>query len=217
MESQKNTKVVIALLIIIIAILSALCVLFATGTISFKSNDTEVNNSNQNDTKNDSLEQNTNNSEAKNITVDNIKEIFKVVYNYYALPEVYCGKTESKIVEIYGTSRKVSVDFTTYDEMLNSLKKYMSVEVIAGKSPWGATAKEYYLEKDGKLYCEETNKGYPYGNGNVEIEITNQSDNKIDCIATMELIDMSNNKTYDKVNITLELKDNNWIITSYKK
>ena len=217
MESQKNTKVVIALLIIIIAILSALCVLFATGTISFKSNDTEVNNSNQNDTKNDSLEQNTNNSEAKNITVDNIKEIFKVVYNYYALPEVYCGKTESKIVEIYGTSRKVSVDFTTYDEMLNSLKKYMSVEVIAGKSPWGATAKEYYLEKDGKLYCEETNKGYPYGNGNVEIEITNQSDNKIDCIATMELTDMSNNKTYDKVNITLELKDNNWIITSYKK
>ena len=93
----------------------------------------------------------------------------------------------------------------------------MSTEVIAGKSPWGATAKEYYLEKDGKLYCEETNKGYPYGNGNVEIEITNQSDNKIDCIATMELIDMSNNKTYDKVNITLELKDNNWIITSYKK
>ena len=33
----------------------------------------------------------------------------------------------------------------------------------------------------------------------------------------MELIDPDNNKTYDKVNITLELKDNNWIITSYKK
>ena len=30
----------------------------------------------------------------------------------------------------------------------------------------------------------------------------------------MELIDPNNNKTYDKVNITLELKDNNWIITS---
>ena len=101
--------------------------------------------------------------------------------------------------------------------MLNSLKKYMSTEVIAGKSPWGATAKEYYLEKDGKLYCEETNKGYPYGNGNVEIEITNQSTDKVESVATMELIDSENNKTYDKVNITLELKDNNWIITSYKK
>ena len=33
----------------------------------------------------------------------------------------------------------------------------------------------------------------------------------------MELIDPDNNKTYDKVNITLELKDNNWIITSQNK
>ena len=217
MESQKNTKVVIALLIIIIAILSALCILFATGTISLKSNDAEVNNPEQNANKNNDLNQNANNSETKNITVDNIKEIFEAAYNYYELPEVYCGKTESKIVEIYGTSRKASVDFTTYDEMLNSLKKYMSIEVIAGKSPWSATAKEYYLEKDGKLYCNETYKGNIYNWGNVEIEITNQSADKVESVATMELIDPDNNKTYDKVNITLELKDNNWIITSYKK
>lgn len=210
MEKQKNNKTVIILLIIIIAILSALCVLFATGTISFKSNDTEVNNPNQSANKN-------NDSETKNITTEDIKEIFKVAYNYYESPAVYCGKTESKIIEINGTSRKASTEFTTYDEMLNSLKKYMSTEVIAGKSPWGATTKEYYLEKDGKLYCNETNKGYIYGMGNVEIEITNQSANKVDCVATMELIDPDNNKTYDKVNITLELKDNNWIITSYKK
>ena len=38
MENQKNNKGVIALLIVIIVILSALCVLFATGTISLKSN-----------------------------------------------------------------------------------------------------------------------------------------------------------------------------------
>ena len=201
---EKNDKVVIILLIIIIAILSALCVLFATGTITFKPTDTEVNNPNQSTD---------NNSETKNIKT----EIFKVAYNYYESPAVYCGKTESEIVEINGASRKASAEFTTYDEMLKSLKKYMSIEVIAGKSPWSATAKEYYLEKDGKLYCNETNKGYIYNWGNVEIEITNQSANKVDCVATMELIDPDNNKTYDKVNITLELKDNNWIITSYKK
>lgn len=217
MEKQKNNKTVIVLLIIIIAILSTLCVLFATGTISFKSNDTEVNNPNQSANKNNDSDQNNNNSETKNITAEDIKEIFKVAYNYYELPVVYCGKTESEIIEINGASRKASIDFTTYDEMLNSLKKYMSTEVIASKSPWGATTKEYYLEKDGKLYCEETYKGYIYGMGNVEIEITNQSANKVDCVATMELIDPDNNKTYDKVNITLELKDNNWIITSYKK
>ena len=207
---EKNNKTVIILLIIIIAILSALCVLFATGTISFKSNDTEVNNPNQSANKN-------NDSETKNITTEDIKEIFKVAYNYYELPAVYCGKTESEIVEINGASRKASAEFTTYDEMLNSLKKYMSIEVIAGKSPWSATAKEYYLEKDGKLYCNETNKGYIYNWGNVEIEITKQSADKVESVATMELIDPDNNKTYDKVNITLELKDNNWIITSYKK
>ena len=205
---EKNNKTVIILLIIIIAILSALCVLFATGTITFKPTDTEVNNSNQSTD---------NNSETKNIKTEDIKEIFKVAYNYYELPAVYCGNTESEIVEINGASRKASAEFTTYDEMLNSLKKYMSIEVIAGKSPWSATAKEYYLEKDGKLYCNETYKGNIYNWGNVEIEITNQSADKVESVATMELIDPDNNKTYDKVNITLELKDNNWIITSYKK
>ena len=217
MENQKNNKTVIVLLIIIIAILSALCVLFATGTISFKSNNTEVNNPNQSANKNNDSDQNNNNSETKNIKTEDIKEIFKVAYDYYESPVVYCGKTESEIVEINGVSRKASTEFTTYDEMLNSLKKYMSIEVIAGKSPWSATAKEYYLEKDGKLYCNETYKGYIYNWGNVEIEITNQSTDKVESVATMELIDPENNKTYDKVNITLELKDNNWIITSYKK
>lgn len=53
MENQKNNKRVIALLIVIIVILSVLCVLFATGTISFKSNDVynDENNSIINDTK----------------------------------------------------------------------------------------------------------------------------------------------------------------------
>ena len=110
---EKNDKVVIILLIIIIAILSALCVLFATGTITFKPTDTEVNNPNQSTD---------NNSETKNIKTEDIKEIFKVAYNYYESPAVYCGKTESEIVEINGAPRKASAEFTTYDEMLKSLK-----------------------------------------------------------------------------------------------
>ena len=93
----------------------------------------------------------------------------------------------------------------------------MSVEVISGKTPWAATTKEYYLEQDGKLYCEETYKGYMYGHGNIEVEITSQTENKVICVATMELTDPSENKTYDKVNLVLENIDGNWIITSYKK
>ena len=43
MKEQKNNKGVIILLIVIILILSVLCVLFATGTIQFKSNESENN------------------------------------------------------------------------------------------------------------------------------------------------------------------------------
>ena len=52
MESQKNNKGIITLLIIIIAILSVICILLATGTISFNSNkennDIDNNKTNQN-------------------------------------------------------------------------------------------------------------------------------------------------------------------------
>ena len=41
--------------------------------------------------------------------------------NYYELPAVYCGKTESEIVEINGVSRKASAEFTL--EKLESLLK----------------------------------------------------------------------------------------------
>ena len=48
MENQKNNKGVITLLLVIIVILSALCVFFATGTIGFKSNDIDNNEINGN-------------------------------------------------------------------------------------------------------------------------------------------------------------------------
>ena len=48
MENQKNNKGVIALLIVIIVILSTLCILFATGTISFNSNKANENDINEN-------------------------------------------------------------------------------------------------------------------------------------------------------------------------
>ena len=42
-ENQKNNKGVIVLLIILVIILSVLCVLFATGTISFKNSEVDNN------------------------------------------------------------------------------------------------------------------------------------------------------------------------------
>lgn len=148
---------------------------------------------------------------------DKIKEIFNFAYNYFEMPFVYCGKTDNKYEEIYGIARSVSTEFTTYNEMLNSVKKYMTIDVIINKSPWAATTREYYLEKDGKLYCNNTNKGYIYEQGNIDINITNSTENKVTFIGTIELTDPDNVKTYDKVNVILENINNNWIITSYEK
>lgn len=58
METQNNNKGVIALLIVIIIILATLCVLFATGTISFNSNKANNNDTNENVNKNNNIETN---------------------------------------------------------------------------------------------------------------------------------------------------------------
>lgn len=61
MEKQNNNKGVVTLLILIIVILGTLCVLFATGTISFntnKANDSDINDSNQTNS-NNNIETNT--------------------------------------------------------------------------------------------------------------------------------------------------------------
>lgn len=148
---------------------------------------------------------------------EEIKEIFDFTYNYFEMPFVYCGKTDNKFAEIYGTARYISTEFTTYDEMLNSLKKYMTIDVIVSKTPFAATTKEYYLEKDGKLYCDDTYKGYIYEQENIDINITNSNENIITFVGTMELSDGDNNTIYDKADVILEYINESWIVTSYKK
>lgn len=154
---------------------------------------------------------------SSDITEQEIKNIFDFVYDYYELPEVYCGENEI-ITDINDEMHMyhLSTEYSTYNEMLNDLKKYMSMEVIS-KGNFASTNKDFYVEKDGKLYCVEQYKGYPYGRGEIDIEITSKNENTIAGLATMELTDMSNNKTYDKVNITLEKNNDNWIVTSYEK
>ena len=65
---NKNIKGLITLLIVIIVILSGLCVLFATGTISFKSNDVDNNEINHNINENNKVEiDDTNNNSQEDI------------------------------------------------------------------------------------------------------------------------------------------------------
>lgn len=60
MENKNNNKIIIALLVVIIVILSVLCILFATGTISFKSNNVDTNKPSDNVTDNNNETNNTN-------------------------------------------------------------------------------------------------------------------------------------------------------------
>ena len=90
MENQKNNKGVIALLIVIIVILSTLCVLFATGTISFKSNDVANNETNENINDDNNVENNDENNSIINDTKEETTD--KYFYdvkdlNVKALPE----------------------------------------------------------------------------------------------------------------------------------
>ena len=98
MENQKNNKGVIALLIVIIVILSVLCVLFATGTISFNSNKANENEINENANDN-------NNTENKNETNQNI-----TIDDDFGKNDTFSASSESGIVEIIGYSETKELD-----------------------------------------------------------------------------------------------------------
>lgn len=83
MESQKNNKIVILLLVVIIVILSVLCVLFATGTISLKSNDNDVDNNEINENVNEENNDNNSNNYIKTIN-DKVRINVTQDYNEYA-------------------------------------------------------------------------------------------------------------------------------------
>jgi len=101
-ENQKNNKGVIALLIVIIIILSTLCVLFATRTISFnvdKENDNNVNEDNK-------LEQ-------KEYNADDYIVLEDVVFN---------SKVSTKKVKLKNLDDNVTKDFyEQQDDVINSI------------------------------------------------------------------------------------------------
>ena len=207
MEEKRNNKGVIVLLVVIIILLSVLCILFATDTINFNENKENENNCNV-------VEAVVNNK----ISEWEIKEKFAFVYDYNVLPFVYCGETQMDSVKINEKDYEYSYEFNTYDEMLNYLKQYMSVDVISSKRAFAATDRNNYLEKDNNLYCLKTYKGYMYGHNVKDIEIVKEENNKVIFVGNMELTwPYDGNKTYDKVNCTIEYIDNNWIITSFEK
>ena len=147
---------------------------------------------------------------------DELTDKFREAYNYFEEPNAYFGTLymrSSSLEEEDGKVYYASYQFESYEEMINYLKGIMSEELINKKQ---SISKEHYIEKDGKLYCEDFGKGgaYDYTDTTIEnIELVTK--NKIKATGRVELA-FDNNKEYKEVELTFEKQGQNWIITEYK-
>ena len=197
MEDQKNNRGLIALLIVIIVILSALCILLATETISFKSNDVNINKPNDNITDNNEENENVNDNN-KNDADDNENTSQNSNENNTTTCEECpkCEYTEVDYSSLFNMgSGNIIETATSYNEdglklnlysngKLYYVKKKESIstqkeikisnitKVVSYSNPGSGTGPTFYmLNKEGKLYSIDENELI---NGNVTPkEVTN--------------------------------------------
>lgn len=199
MENKKNNKGVIAILIVIIIILSTLCVLFATGTIKYETNNitNNINNDETNGTNNNELS--SFEKEKVNTTLDEtlkleLENTFAFVYDYYYdSPNGYCG------------------NYSTFDEMIDNLKEYMTETLIHGQS---STNKNEYKEENGKLICPDYGKGGSYLKKDFTIKYNEIYTNYIYTTIEASIEGLEDNWK-ELYRVTFEKKDNKWIVSSW--
>lgn len=213
-----NNKVVIVLLIIIIAILSTLCVLFATGTITFKSNSVD----NGNVTENNNNKNSNSNTEVTNKLDNNVKteleSTFKFVYNYYDTGNGYCGSyLEGDTIAGDGKANwyTASSKYSSFDNMITDLKQYMTEDVIYEKH---SMKRENYIEKNAKLYCPNYGKGGNiYQLKDIEITTNNITDNNVNTTIKAKLV-YENETVYNTYNVNFSKNNQGkWLVSLYEK
>ncbi len=227
MEQEKNNnKGVIVLLVVIIVILALLCILFATGTISLKSNSVD-NNQNSNgitDNNNNLITNNEAESILKNLYNDAVRHIYNEGVSY-------CGTYatgDNVTLSLNGFSYTKSATFNNFAELENYLKGYMTDSLLASsnynKSTTfeGTTINSYY-EKDGSLYCNGWNKG---GNMSLANYLVNEStftasnitENSFDGVINAVYSDFdNNNKTTKSIKVSVVKQNNNWLLNTYEE
>lgn len=165
MENQNNNRGLIALLIVIIVILSALCILLATGTISFKSNDVDNNETNQNVNMNDN---------------DN-----KFEYDYKSIKGLYKYTSETMKDE-NGNEYEASYNLYLYD---NGTFNYRMATMV----PYGYMGN--YIIEDNTIvlnYLFETNSGagIDVTTGTKKITITDEN-TLVDVNQSISIVNMT--------------------------
>lgn len=139
MEKHKNSKGVIALLVMIIIVLLALIVLMATGTVNFKSLNTTT------DNQNTSNENNANNSNnGFTINVDELNKFGKSDYNI--IKDAYNSDYSFKLL----TDGRININFENYISNISNAK---DIKLFSSSS---LDSTLYILTSNGDIYKYET-------------------------------------------------------------
>ena len=145
--------------------------------------------------------------------LEQLKDSFQVVYTLKNGSYAYCGNDASKSdkTDNIGNSYYLSNSYKSYDDLINSLKKYASENVLD-------INKENYIEENGNLYCKGYGKSNPYQPVDYIIQIEKMTDNNISATIAVELLD-SNTNTYlygnYKVEYTKTGVSSYWMISDY--
>ena len=221
MEKNSN-KVVIALLIVIIIILVTLCVLFATGTITFKSNmlNSDANNNNSQTSLETQKDTVNNISVLSELEAQNIlKSIVPKCFEYVHSLSPFCGKRNTDDYLSDGEYiRWEASEFSSKDELTKYLKTFLSDEIINKYSRENVYVYDMYKEENGKLYCLNSNKdcGLFFDSSNTTYQVNNITENSISATGKIGYGTCGHDLVYFTTTIEL-LKNNNneWIVSKY--
>ena len=155
-------------------------------------------------------------------------EVFEFVYGYNNAKFYghYCVGETDENDKINPPSASVSwhkyniasKEFSSFKEMMDYLKKYMTTNIIYNDQYMTI---DNFIEKDGKLYCPyfATGKGSVYSFKEAKIKYSKPWNNGF--YVTMEttlVTDLGSGSSMNEIfDVTFENKNNNWIISSYKR
>ena len=217
----------VGILIGIVLTLLVVVGLFATGTIGFKTSTTT--NKGQNNENNQTDNNKETNEMTKEIALSKVKEIYKRFNDFdsISVASQFCGDYESNNSNGNVVWYVKSKQFKSKDEAYNYYNTFVSRELIDKKVEElesGITKNEQFpsaiLEKDGSLYCWCTATGgfnYQIIDDKTTYEINEVTSNKITFTGNITRYEgyATESDVGQPYNIeaTLELINNNWIVT----
>lgn len=229
MEKKNNSGMLVGILIGIVIAIIVVGGLFVTGTINFKQTANTGNKQTSKSTNNDNIE-------------DTAKALGEKMYlNLYSFQTswVFCGENmkwgnkedyiQNPDFEYEYHMYDVSQDFKSINELNNYLKSYLTDELIkkyyqteSGIYEYkdGKYVNEIYLEKDGKLYCKNSNKdhGYvDYDKDNSTYNLVESNENSAVVTATIGYKAKGDETVVniDKLQYEIVKSNNNWVLKSF--